>query len=117
MKRGHLDWDDTTGSARTWWNAFEAENQSRMPLVLRLAEELMNRKATIQEFFLAYVYSNTDNIQANLHFLDYSRQKRKEEADRWRREKERSEAAPLQDDDHEDDGEGGDGADTAGGPG
>jgi hypothetical protein len=37
------------------------------------------RNATIAEFFLAYVYSNTDNIQANLHYLDYSRLKRANE--------------------------------------
>ena len=29
------------------------------------------RKATITGFFLAYAYSNTDNIQANPHYLDY----------------------------------------------
>jgi len=33
------------------------------------------RSATISEFFLAYVYSNTDNIQANLHYLDFMRLK------------------------------------------
>jgi hypothetical protein len=44
-----------------------------------LAEELKNRKATITEFFLAYVYSNTDNIMANLHYLDYVRIKKEEE--------------------------------------
>ena len=74
-----LDWDNTTGSARKWWEAFESENKHRLALVLRLAEELANRKATITEFFLAYVYSNTDNIQANLHYLDYTRLKKEEE--------------------------------------
>ncbi|RME59416.1 MAG: hypothetical protein D6780_05135 [Candidatus Dadabacteria bacterium] len=74
-----LDWENTTGSARKWWEAFERENESRLALVLRLAEELANRKATITEFFLAYVYSNTDNIQANLHYLDYTRLKKEEE--------------------------------------
>lgn len=74
-----LDWDNTTGSARKWWEAFENENKHRMALVLRLAEELANRKATITEFFLAYVYSNTDNIQANLSYLDYTRLKKEEE--------------------------------------
>jgi len=39
---------------------------------------LRTRKATI-EFFLAYVYSNTDNIQANLSYLDYTRLKKEEE--------------------------------------
>lgn len=75
----HLDWANTTGSARKWWEAFVAENRSRLPLVLRLAEELAIRKATITEFFLSYVYSNTDNIQANLHYLDYIRLKKEQE--------------------------------------
>lgn len=77
--KSELDWDNTTGSARKWWLTFEEENKTRTPLVLRLAEELRNRKATITEFFLAYVYSNTDNIQANLHYLDYVRIKREDE--------------------------------------
>jgi type IV secretion system protein VirD4 len=78
IKKG-LEWENTTGSARKWWEAFETENKHRLALVLRLAEELANRKATITEFFLAYVYSNTDNIQANLHYLDYTRLKKEEE--------------------------------------
>jgi hypothetical protein len=75
----NLDWDNTTGSARKWWEAFENENKTRTPLVLRLAEELQVRKATITEFFLAYVYSNTDNIQANLSYLDYTRLKKEDD--------------------------------------
>ena len=77
-----LDWEHTTGSARKWWNDFEEENKNKIPSVVRLAEELRVRKATITEFFLAYVYSNTDNIQANLHYLDYVRIKREEEQKR-----------------------------------
>jgi ATP-dependent Clp protease ATP-binding subunit ClpX len=77
-----LDWENTTGSARKWWEAFIYENQQRKPLVLLLAEELAVRKATITEFFLCYVYSNTDNIQANLHYLDYTRLKNEEEKKR-----------------------------------
>jgi len=75
LKNDALGWDETTGSARKWWEAFEHENRHRPGLVHRLAEELRNREATITEFFLAYVYSNTDNIQANLHYLDYKRLK------------------------------------------
>jgi hypothetical protein len=71
-----LGWNDTTGSARKWWESFASENQQRKALVLRLAEELLTRNATITEFFLAYVYSNTDNIQANLFYLDYVRLKK-----------------------------------------
>lgn len=74
-----LGWANTVGSARKWWVAFEDANRNQVPLVLRLAEELAKRRATITEFFLAYVYSNTDNIQGNLHYLDYVRIKREED--------------------------------------
>jgi ATP-dependent Clp protease ATP-binding subunit ClpX len=75
VKSDRLGWKNTTGSARKWWETFEQENKHRPALVYRLAEELRNRHATIPEFFLAFVYSNTDNIQANLHYLDYMRLK------------------------------------------
>jgi ATP-dependent Clp protease ATP-binding subunit ClpX len=77
-----IDWEHTTDSARRWWEAFIHEHQQRKPLVLRLAEELAVRKATITEFFLCYVYSNTDNIQANLHYMDYTRLKNAEKKGR-----------------------------------
>ncbi len=93
--RKKLDWDNTTGSARKWWEAFESENKHRLALVLRLAEELLNRTATITEFFLAYVYSNTDNIQANLSYLDYTRLKKEEE----KKKREAAKAAGLETDD------------------
>lgn len=79
VTKGKIEWEKTTGSARKWWLAFENENEHRLPLVLRLAEELALRKATVSEFFIAYVYSNTDSIQANLHYLDYTRLKGEQE--------------------------------------
>lgn len=72
MKVGELDWEGTTGDARTWWLAFEEENKHRIALVLKVAQEISQRQATITDFFLAYVYSNTDNIQATLSYLDYT---------------------------------------------
>jgi ATP-dependent Clp protease ATP-binding subunit ClpX len=82
IKQENLGWTQTTGSARQWWLAFENENRTRLALVLRLCEELRTRQATISQFFLAYVYSNTDNIQANLHYLDYTRLRDKEKRER-----------------------------------
>lgn len=79
VKKGLVKWESTTGSARKWWETFEEENKHRPALILRLSEELAVRKATIVEFFLSYVYSNTDNIQANLHYLDYQRLKKEED--------------------------------------
>lgn len=66
-------------SACKWWSAFKKENDQKISLVLRLSEELLIRKATVTDFFLAYVYSNTDNIQANLFYLDYTTLKKEEE--------------------------------------
>ena len=77
-----LDWENTSGSAKKWWETFENENSNRLQLILRLCEELAIRNATITEFFLTYIYSNTDNIQANLYYLDYSRIKKEEEKKR-----------------------------------
>lgn len=74
-----LGWPATTGSARKWWETFETENRHRPALVLRLCDELKKRQASIPDFFLSYVYSNTDNIQANLHYLDYRKLKEAEE--------------------------------------
>ncbi|MBX7145242.1 MAG: hypothetical protein K1X79_12380 [Oligoflexia bacterium] len=62
------------GSARKWWLTFEAENNERAGLVLRLLQELKDRKVGINDFFLAYVYSEVDNIQTNLDYLDMALQ-------------------------------------------
>lgn len=91
VKKDSLDWDNTTGSARKWWSAFEEENSHRLALAVRLAEELKVRAATVTEFFLAYVDSNTNNIQANLHYLDYIKLKTEEERKKTIAEKQRAE--------------------------
>ncbi len=72
IKTQQLDWENTTGDARKWWEAFEEENKTRIALVLKVAQEIAKRGASITDFFLAYVYSNTDNIQATLAYLDYT---------------------------------------------
>ncbi|MSR55532.1 MAG: hypothetical protein EXS09_19945 [Gemmataceae bacterium] len=77
--KADLDWANTTGSARTWWEDFENANIERLPLVLKLAEDLHQLKATIHEFFLAYASSNIDSIQGNLNYLAYLRFKKGEE--------------------------------------
>ena len=77
LKQDKLKWKESSPAATFWWNEFEKENRHRPALVFRLAEELAVRKASINELFLSYSHSGTDNIQANLHFLDYRRLKRK----------------------------------------
>lgn len=65
-----LGWDKTSGVAREWWENFEKHNATKLGLVLSLANELLKKEATIYEFFLAYVYSGTQEVEANLKFLD-----------------------------------------------
>lgn len=78
--KAKLDWVNTPdGSARKWWLEFERANGKRPAVVLRLAEELASRSATITECFLAYVYSNADCPKAVLAYLDYTRLKKAHE--------------------------------------
>ena len=65
-----ISFAETDGSARKWWLTFELVNNARPELVLRLLEEIRQRKVSITDFFLAYVHSQTENIQSNLEFLD-----------------------------------------------
>jgi hypothetical protein len=74
-----IESDNTTVVARSWWKAFEDENRDRLGLVLRLAEELETRKATINDLFRCHLDSGTDNIQATLFYLDYQRLKKSHE--------------------------------------
>ncbi|MGQ0629010.1 MAG: type IV secretory system conjugative DNA transfer family protein [Phycisphaerales bacterium] len=67
-----IGWEKTKGSARSWWEALEKENANRLGIVVRLAEELSVRKSNVTDFFHAFVYGNCENIQACLHYLDYT---------------------------------------------
>jgi formylglycine-generating enzyme required for sulfatase activity len=71
--KAQLDWGNTAGSIREWWEAFEHENQHRLALVLRSAEELAERNVTITEFHRAFDLSKANDIRANLFYLDYLR--------------------------------------------
>ena len=72
LKIKELDWENTIGDARRWWELFEEENKHRIALVLKIGQEIAKREATITDFFLAHVYSNTSDIHATLAYLDYT---------------------------------------------
>ena len=77
--RERIRYPSATTLARTWWDSFEQGNQQRLPHILRLMEELVVRKSSIDEFFIAYGEAKTEHIQATLHYLDYLRLKREQE--------------------------------------
>ena len=81
--RPRLRFDDAAADARDWWTAFETENDSRPAALLRLAEELLLRRATIDAFFAARKEARTENLQAALHFLDYLRLRGADEEPDW----------------------------------
>ncbi len=76
-----LGWENTTDNdAKQWWCEFEENNMLRLALVLRVAEELSLKNATVQEFYLAYTASGeTQNIQGVLYYLEFLRLKNDEE--------------------------------------
>ncbi|MAG58211.1 MAG: hypothetical protein CMJ83_18140 [Planctomycetes bacterium] len=65
---------------REWWERFENDLGECKETALRVGEELVSRDASLSEFFVACAYSGTESIQANLHFLDYYRLKKREAA-------------------------------------
>ncbi len=73
--KAQLNWAGADSETRQRWESFESENTSRLTVVLRVAEELANRKATVKDFFTATDHANTANIRAVLHYLDYMRLK------------------------------------------
>jgi len=79
LKDTTLNLSNSSEGAEQWWSEFESDNSQRPSLVVRLLEELQSRTATLNEFYLACIYSNTDNLQANLHYLDYFRLKQRDD--------------------------------------
>ena len=71
-----IGWQEVGPSARKWWEAFEELNAPKLYEVLHWAEELRTRKATIDEFYAAHLYANTDDPQAVLYFMDFQRRKK-----------------------------------------
>ena len=63
---------DGTSAAR-WMLTFLEMNSARPDLVVGFLCELQHRESSVKEFFLTDVYSNTNNIGANLHLLDCQR--------------------------------------------
>lgn len=57
-------------AVNNWWQRFEQEKADRLDLVLRTAEEIGVRGANADEFHWACSFSRTQNIQANLDYLD-----------------------------------------------
>ncbi len=74
-----VGYDKTEGNSRRWWDAFERNYQNQEEMILMLMKDLGRREASIDEFFRAHLYSDTDHILANLYYMEYLRLKRESE--------------------------------------
>ena len=70
ITRTLLDFEGASPQAKQWWKELELLNKERPTLVSRLADELVERNASIDDFYLACSYSNRQGVQDNLDFLD-----------------------------------------------
>ncbi len=95
-KREKLGWPPSMASTRKWWSSFEAANVNCLACVGDLATKLERLNASIDDFFLAYVYSNTDSIEANLDYMRFVRLRKQHEAARKQGERIDRYAAFLQ---------------------
>jgi formylglycine-generating enzyme required for sulfatase activity len=75
-----LDWEGAHASVWAWWTAFADDNRSRPGVVLRIAEQLALRNATLAQFYDASRDAGVESIEATLHYLDYTRGKAAEPA-------------------------------------
>jgi tetratricopeptide (TPR) repeat protein len=66
-----LGWTSAATHTREFWDRLERQNEHRLGRLLQLAEELARRNATIDRYYEAFVASYTENIDANLAYLDY----------------------------------------------
>jgi tetratricopeptide (TPR) repeat protein len=70
-----LGWRDATAPARDVWTALEQKHRERLAPVLRIAEELAIRAASVDDYYSAYLRANTEDVDAILAFVDYFRLK------------------------------------------
>lgn len=77
-----IGFEQATGSAKKWWEGLEREHSSNPAYLLQMAESIKVRQATIGELYVAYIYSNVETFTAILHYFDYQRIKKAEEARR-----------------------------------
>jgi ribosomal protein L7/L12 len=82
LSRGQLEkvklqigWKTACRTAREWWTALESKHSTRLECVLKFANLLAAKKATIDEFYKAYLRSGAINIPANLLFLEFLRER------------------------------------------
>lgn len=69
-KVSHLAWNTARGAAKEWWSSFEEANSNNQEMILQLIQELMLRKATVDDFFSVYIKDNCKSVPDVLMAID-----------------------------------------------
>ena len=90
----HLNWHLVAPHTRMCWRRFTRQHGERPRDVLRVAEELRNRKIPLADFCLASLSARTDSIPAIMHYLDYLQEKARFDRERGRPDDSDEDAVP-----------------------
>lgn len=77
--KSDLGWDDTSGSARVWWESRERLHRQTPRILAEFAAGLVDRRASIPEAFSVHVQAGTDDDRAILLYIDFLRAKARAE--------------------------------------
>jgi len=70
--RTALGYSSANQHAQDWWMAFEEANKENTLVIIELAQELLRRGVSIDDFFAAYVHSDVNSVPELLQVLDQS---------------------------------------------
>lgn len=73
-----LRFEDAQLVARSWWRELVEQYEGNLAVVHYLAEQLVERESTIQEFYDASIRCETDSLKGALLYHDYKRVKDQE---------------------------------------
>ncbi len=68
-----LRFDDAQLIARSWWRELVQQHEGNLAVVHYLAEQLVERESTVQEFYDASIRCETDSLKGALLYHDYKR--------------------------------------------
>lgn len=69
--------DQAPSQANSWWSSYQLALEDHLDLVVRLIEELVQRSATLAEFYEVCQESEVEDMEANLIYLDFVRRRQK----------------------------------------
>ena len=65
-----INWELASAPAKAWWEKLESVNEDRIELILELTDELINRHASLEDFYLVCLHSGRRGVRENLNYFD-----------------------------------------------